>query len=350
MTRASPKVCFAALATAALFSAGVFAADMSAPSALKNRTIGYVWTEGRWAAYQTPDGKQECPDGLNLMGPSERFHADFPNGGSVTDTSLKREGETEFPDDYTDNVPFKLVKGKIATGLNLDGKIGANDFVGPNGEEGIDNQLYRVIGCLDLFRESTALMWYFSTRYMRESNYSRVLLELTGVDSLTNDPEVDVHIYRGLDPLTMDASNDKATPGGTQRIDKRFGKKYMQVLKGHIVDGVLTTEPSDIRMPWVNFPETPSRLFLRGGRFQLKLDAERATGMLGGYADIESWYYQLTSSWATQFMSQGRTNAPSVYREVRRLADAHPDKDGRMTAISSAVEVGFTQVYIEHAP
>ena len=39
------------------------------------------------------------------------------------------------------------VTGRIADGFNLDGKIGANDFVSPDGEKGIDNALYRAWGC-----------------------------------------------------------------------------------------------------------------------------------------------------------------------------------------------------------
>ena len=32
---------------------------------------------------------------------------------------------------------------RIGEGFNLDGKIKPNDFVSPDGEKGIDNQLYR---------------------------------------------------------------------------------------------------------------------------------------------------------------------------------------------------------------
>jgi hypothetical protein len=39
------------------------------------------------------------------------------------------------------------VTSRIGEGFNLDGKIKPNDFVSPDGEKGIDNQLYRAWGC-----------------------------------------------------------------------------------------------------------------------------------------------------------------------------------------------------------
>src|ERR1041384_2409263 len=39
------------------------------------------------------------------------------------------------------------VNSRIGEGFNLDGKIKPNDFVSPDGEKGIDNQLYRAWGC-----------------------------------------------------------------------------------------------------------------------------------------------------------------------------------------------------------
>jgi hypothetical protein len=39
------------------------------------------------------------------------------------------------------------VTSRIGDGFNLDGMIKANDFVSPDGEKGIDNNLYRAWGC-----------------------------------------------------------------------------------------------------------------------------------------------------------------------------------------------------------
>lgn len=343
------KACFGTFATAgALYAGGASAAAINAPAPLTNGTIGYVITEAHWGVYQSAEGKEECPDGINKMGPREQFSAEFPNGGRLVDTALKRESASWFPQDYQEKFPFKEAKGKIALGLNLDGKVGPNDFTSPEGEKGIDNQLFRVIGCEAHFRGPDGVIWFFDNKFMKDFDYSRGLIELTGVDNLTDDPEIEVHIYRGLDRLMTDATGNTIMPGGTQHIDARFGKKFEKTLKGKIVNGVLMTEAADVYWPWSTFFGVPGRQFIRGMRFQLKLDPEGAKGLMAGYADVDAWYYQMISAWSTHHLSYGQTSAPSVYRELRRLADGYPDKDGRMTAISSAIDVKFTQVYIEH--
>ena len=60
-----------------------------------NGTIGYVMTNLFWSVYQTPDAKDECPNGFN-DGPREQFEILFPAGQkrTVVDTQLKQEIET----------------------------------------------------------------------------------------------------------------------------------------------------------------------------------------------------------------------------------------------------------------
>ncbi|MHB1205946.1 MAG: hypothetical protein ACYCZX_10280, partial [Rhodospirillaceae bacterium] len=205
------------------FAAGAALADDAVPG-LQNRTIGYVLTSANWGLYQTPDGKAECPDGFN-EGPREQFKALYPNLGTVEGTQLERESASRYPLDKQDNFPYREVKGKVGIGLNLDGKAGPNDFVSADGEKGIDNQLYRAIGCTRLFRGPDGTYANFTDLWVREMNFNRVLVELTNVDSLTNDPSVDVTIYRGKDKLMTDATGANIMPCGSNRTDERFGKR-----------------------------------------------------------------------------------------------------------------------------
>ena len=117
-----------------------------------------------------------------------------------------------------------------------------------------------------------------------------------------------VTIYRGLDPLLHDATGKKVVPGGTQRIDTRWGAKFIQHLHGKIIDGVLTTEPADIIYPWATFC-LPTDEYMRAARLRLKLTPSRAEGLIGGYADIETWYLQMMKSWSTHHQSYGQTSA-----------------------------------------
>ena len=70
-------------------------------------------------------------------------------------------------------------------------------------------------------------------------NYNRIIVQLTGVDSLVDDPAVDVMIFRGRDKVLVDAGGLKALPGGTQRIDTRWGSRYIRHTRGRIEKGVL---------------------------------------------------------------------------------------------------------------
>ncbi|MHB1206167.1 MAG: hypothetical protein ACYCZX_11390 [Rhodospirillaceae bacterium] len=325
------------------------AADGPSPI-LKNRSIGYVTSDLHWAVYQTADGKSECPDGMNEFGPREVFKDMFPEGRkyTVAETHLAREAAIWDPRGREDKYPYVEAKGKIALGLNLDGKTGANDFTSPSGDKGIDNQLYRAIGCSRFYRGPDGTFYIFGAKYARDFDFNRTLIEITNVDDLANDSDVDVAIYRGLDRLMTDASGDKIMPGGSQRIDQRFGKRFESHLKGKIVDGVLTTQPADIYWAWACFPKVPGGHHIKGMRFNLKLSPTEAGGMIAGYADAEEWYTHLVGCQSTHHLSYGQLNALGLYRALMRNADGYPGPDGQNTAISSAMEIRMSQVFVLH--
>ena len=79
---------------AAGFASAAQAADIPA---LKDGRIGYAVADAHFSVYQTADGKAECPQGLNPMGPREIFKQLWPNGGKMEDTILAREGLNAFP-------------------------------------------------------------------------------------------------------------------------------------------------------------------------------------------------------------------------------------------------------------
>jgi len=332
-----------------LFGAGSADAAREGVPALDHGRIGYVLTERHWAVYETEDAKTQCPQGFN-DGPREQFKKLFPDDGTkrtVLETQLKREGEQWHPSDAPEAFPFYEVQGNVSYGLNLDGKVGPEDFRSPEGEQGIDNELYRVIGCIANYR-SGGTIYHFENEYMRRYNDNRVLLELSGVENLTNDDDVTVTLYRGRDGLLTDATGSDFSPGGTEHIDTRWGKQYVRSFKGRIVEGVLLTQPVDTaRIPWgVTFDTNGYQLF-RGLQFKLKLTPEDAEGVMAGYVDVKRFTHHLNTSWSTHHQSYGQLSSPSQYRAMHRLADGYPDPNtGKNTAISSAVNVKFTQVFI----
>jgi hypothetical protein len=319
------------------------------PAAPRNGTIGYAMTDLYWAMYQTADAKSECPKGFN-DGPREQYDVLYPSKGrqyNVVDTQLKLEAETWLPTTTPDSFVFKEAGGKLAYGLNLDGKATPEDFTNPAGEPGVDNQLWRALGCIIGFRGPDGVEYIFENKAIAQSRYNRTMIEITGVDSLVNDNEVRVTIYRGLDRLLTDATGNKVMPGGSQRIDLRWGKNLIQQLHGKIVDGVLTTEPArEMVIPWMNLG-VPTVQVIRDMRFQLKLTPTSAEGLIAGYADVDTWYKQLIRNDSTHHLSNGQISGISLYKALRRLADAYPDeKTGANTAISSALDVKMVQVFI----
>lgn len=343
-----------AIAVAATFlgalSMGEAYANEEGSPLIQNRSIGYVLTNFQWALHQSPDGKTECPNGYN-DGPREQFKVLFPENEthSVVESQLAREIETWFPDTSQEPFTFHEAGGKVSYGLNLDGRNDASDFVSPEGVTGVDNQFYRAIGCIENYRGPNGTLYFFINRYMQAMNYNRFVLELTEVDSLINDDAVTVTTYRALDSLLTDATGNDYLPGGSQRIDLRWGKEFIQTFSAKIVDGVLITDAEDLTMPaTAAFDDTSVQVF-RGLRFQLKLTPERAEGLIAGYLDVDHFHYQQNTAWSTHLLSYGQLSSPSLYRAMRRLADGYPDPaTGYNTAISSAVQAKFTQVFVVH--
>ena len=332
---------------AALAATGPARAEDAAP-ALKDRKIGYLETDLHWSVYQTKALRDDCPKGLSPNGPRENFTALYPDGGPVETTQLAREAVRAFPEDKKAQFPYIYREGKISYGMNLDGKVGKNDFTSPTGEKGIDNQLFRVIGCNANFRSPEGQLQLFGNKEIQRIRFDRVMIELTNVDNLQNSDNVELTIYRGRDPLVLDATGEKVAPGGTERVDMRYAKPLIQHLHGKIKNGVLTTEPiKEGLWPWAIYFDTPAILHIKDMRFQLKLTDNGADGMIAGYTDVESYYRWLTS-WSTHHLSYGQLDPAEFYWALRSKADAYPDNKGQMTAISSAININMAQVFIVH--
>ena len=342
--RRVPLIIASLLALALACSGGARGDDGRLPDG----AIAYVMTDLFWSVYQTADGRRECPRGFN-DGPREQFEQLFPAHELLTveETQLRREIETWHPTAEPDGFEFLEVEGELSRGLNLDGEIGPNDFTHPDGTPGIDNEVYRAIGCIIGFRGPDGVEYIFQNKAILDRVYNRMMIELTGVDDLENDDAVTLTWYRGMERLLTDATGQRVMPGGTQRVDRRWGESLIRETQGKIVDSVFTSEPIDeLVIPWMNL-NVPSIHLFRDARLQLDLTDDGASGLLAGYADVDTWYYQLIRNDSTHHLSNGQISGISLYKALRRLADAHPDPEtGENTAISTALDIEMTQVYI----
>ena len=350
-------------AVAVLDLASASAAQAAPPS----KTIGLVIGDFAFGLYQSPNGKVECPDGVQHK-QAENYAALYPTPearkareaafGYYTNRGPNGENAFYFPKANDDPLPFRDAHGPTAIGLNLDGdatgqgagnSVPHENFTSPDGEAGIDNQLYRVLGCMSGWRKGGVIEGTI-TSYLRSDTRARLLLEITGVDDEQNDDDVTVTTYRGRDPIGID-SKDRLIPWLSQRIDNRAGARYINHLKGKIVDGVLITEPTDVRLPSYDRPSVFADRNLKQMRLRLKLTPDGAEGLMGGYYDVEDWYQTYARSWGGYVLADiSGWSGPATYQAVRRFADYRPAGSQTATAISAGYTVGFTRVFILHDP
>jgi hypothetical protein len=263
-----------------------------------------------------------------------------PNGENVLATPLAVE----------DPIPFKPSQSVVAPGIDLDGRVDPDNYVSPDGRQGIDNQFNRILGCVEAFRKG-GLSYYSVNRNLHLLS-QRMIFVISDVDDLRNDPQVTVRTYRGFDPINY-STDDKATPGGTQRLDRQRGARFESVTTGKIVDGVLITDPVDLNMLWR--PNTGANDYkLRGARLRVAIKPQDggyfAEGYLGGYADIETWWAGFMKAYGGRMQDVSNLSAPSVYRALLKYADGYPDKDGHKTAVSIQYEVQFVSVHLAPGP
>jgi hypothetical protein len=362
--------------TAALAAMGAASAD---PAPAGKTAIGLVLTTWVPAFHETAGATDECPAGFQHTN-RENWSKQYPSqeqqskitqsyvhlgpnapGGPIPDLYLQNRGPngenvTYNPTLVQDALPLLEVQSKVAYGLNLDGSADGHatpntcahqKFVSPDGEPGIDNQLYRVIGCAPGWRKGGFNVSYHAGQFI-EHNLNRILIEVSGVDNEQNDEHVDVAVYKGIDRIDFDASG-KPLPWLTQRIDIRY-PRYMAHTHGKIVNGVLQTDPVDMRFPLYQMNAEEERL-VRGMRLNLKLTDNGAEGLVAGYEDLREWWRGIRNSYVDVVDSIGLWSPPAMYEAAHRLADGYPDpKTGQCTSISAAYKVTAVRAYIIQPP
>lgn len=245
----------------------------------------------------------------------------------------------DFPALATGLQPYD---GRVAVGMNLDGKVDRRDFTSPAGEAGVDNELWRVLACNRVFREQgdpkTARGIFMSAR-------APTLIEIGGIDDIRNDAEVTVTVHAGVDPVTRDGRG-AALGWASFRVDP--GQKT--TVAGRIVDGVLLTDPVDLRLNYKEQIIDAPRV-IRAARIRAVLGADgSAEGEINGYYTLASFYASIEQ------MTQNGANlsgisCPAVRQAIDRHADGFKDsRTGRYTAISTGMGFFAAPAFIVDSP
>jgi len=363
------------LCGSALFAAGAMAGQAEF---VQNGKAGFVVAHFQYALSEDANVTGACPKGMT---------SGFRDAYAATPEGNRREGETD--EQYTrrnqigaralSNAPngqnlcmnpeagkpdpnFRTIEvpNTPAYGIDLDGQdsrakgkpapgtCAHDDFRGFKGERGIDNQLLRVVGCSNSFQSTGQSNT--NTIEMLTGSWG-ILFTLSGVDDIRNDPEVEVGVYANADPIELSPNREPvayATYAMTQ--DPRF----RATTRGRIRDGVLTTDPVDIRFYKVTagmYLERP----LRDARMQMTLSATGTLeGFVSGYTPVEALYdFQYgyrngTDSAGKPSSLQARSGSSNgsafvnnhtchgAYFALHAAADGHRDPaTGKCTSIST---------------
>jgi hypothetical protein len=350
-------------AAATLLSAGT--ASAAGPGSL-----GFVVTTWNTAQYESRF-VDECPRGFNV-GYDEHWWWGLSKEerGKLTDNGLKTRLDRFFNairrgpngEDICMNPtavpppPHLMVESKQSFGVNLDGNTDGSatpktcaheNFTSLEGEPGVDNQLYRLLGCVYGFRSYG--QYEVNANENRKSNGNGMtLIEITGVDDARNDPDVTVGFYRAVDQYVLDGQG-RFTPFSSYRIDVADGKpRYSSKVKGKIENGVLTTEPGDVNLPFYGNYTYMNQL-IKDMRLKLEIaeDGASAKGMAAGYYGIDQLMFYIGGLGPIQ--STGLSDCPAINAAAHAIADGYPDPvTGKCTALSSAYNFAAVSAFVIH--
>lgn len=236
---------------------------------------------------------------------------------------------------------IETAQGRFAYGFNLDGQIGANSFEDPEtGEKGVDNQMWRVLGCYANYTVRRPVIPYNESIVWDTAMDSMPawLVSISGAD-LSKDGDVTVTFDRSLNVLMRNA-HGAVLRGSSYTVDR--DPRSHSVFKGHIKDQIVTIEPGDFFMQGESQFYAVLRFANTHLRFKLNPNGT-LSGVIGGYQPWRDYYHYL----AIRGENDGLVDLPGTYYAMKRLADADPDPaTGENRAISSAYYVEAAPVFL----
>ena len=356
----------------AAFAACLLIAGPSVQAAPKPpKTMGFVITTWFTAMYESkffdecPEGFAPSYDEIWWRGLPKPERAKLTNNGLVSRldrffVAIRRGPNKEdvcINPTVVKDPPMQVVEGQRSYGMNLDGTDDGRataksckhgKFETPDGVKGVDNQMYRLIGCNYGFHRGFGQYEVNANENRKSNGNGMTLIEISGVDDAMNDDDVTVGLYRSIDQYTLDGTG-QFVPFASYRIDSFNGKpRYDSKLKGKIVNGELITEPGDAQVPFYgNY--TYLNLEARDLRLKMKMSPDGATakGLAAGYFSVDEFVHYVTG--IGPIHSSGAANCPAMYVSAHQLADGYPDpKTGECTMLSAAYDIEAVAAYVIH--
>ena len=320
------------------------------------KRLGFVVESWKTAIYET-EYMEECPEGIAIGNDeiwldrlSREDKERVTKGGTLQVLDLPRRPQSYLRGPKGEDVcwnplsvvdpPMRIVHGKYSYGLNLDGNSdGAatpntcahENFVGPSGAPGIDNQLYRLMGCVYGYRDKGYLE-HHANRERQDESKGIILIDVEGVDDPRNDNEVQVSFYLSATTLHFDTLGRIVPYSSYQAVRGRYGDK----VPGKIVNGVIETSAGGVTLPIYGNDAATDMVFRDFTiRIEMSDDGTRAKGMWAGYHPVESFWDHMVK--VQHNVPVGQYDCPAMYVAAHQLADGYPDPaTGQCTALSSA--------------
>ena len=341
----------------------------AAAAAAKTTTLGFVVRDWFTAIYNSKF-IDECPEGLATSndetwwrGLSKADRARLTDNGLIQNlnrmpTAMRRGPNGEnvcLNPTVVQDPPMRVVEGKYSFGANLDGNTDGqasaktckhDNFTHPDGTPGIDNQMYRLIGCVYGWRRG-GLPELNAHEGRGTSGLGMTLIEITGVTDPRNSPDVTVSFYRSVDQFALDGSG-RPLPYSSYNVDvAKDQPRYGDSLKGAIKNGVLTTARGDVRLPFYgNYNFLHPTIRDMDLTLEIAADGSTAKGSVSGYYNLDEFLYYVGGM--VGHTSTG-DNCPAMYVAGHQLADGYPDpKTGECTHLSSAFNIGAYAAFIIH--
>ncbi len=242
---------------------------------------------------------------------------------------------------------LKGAAGRYAYGFNLDGKGAAspNSFEDPETHAlGVNNQLFRTVGCIQAYKGYPPPQPPLEPEYrwgFARSNMGAWLISISG--DLDKDGDVTVTVQTSIDPVLMQDANAQVRADMTFRVAAKPASR--NVLRGHLHDGVITTDPAPLSMVCDVYIQP--QFEFRDARLRLRLKPDGTLeGVLGGY---EAWYEVYWAHAKVGYIDERGfgIDIPALYYALRRNADAYPDPaTGENTAISVAYMIEAVPAFV----
>jgi len=345
-----------------------------------SETLGFVFTQFAYALSKDASETGACPDGLTsgyskvqdvyVAGP-DAPQIPNPDDEATLEHTLRLvrtpnlQNYCQNPELGKPDPHWHIVTGAnvAAKGIDLDGQdsrvkgksapntCAHDDFHGLNGERGIDNQFYRVVGCGKSYQSTGQSNGFGSEMY---TGAWGILLTLKGARDLRNAQDIEVGIYANADPMQLSPTRE-ALPNATYAMDQ--DPRFRAKTRGRIVNGVLTTDPVDMRFHYIVNGIHVERT-LQDARVHANVNADGSLeGILGAYSPVDDLYdfqfsfrngkddkgnpspFVLRSVSSIGYAITSEDTCQGAYYALKKYADGHRDaKTGQCSSISTQYE------------